>query len=170
MSSHHVKVHAQQFSIEENCPLPPMVYVEDISANGTTLLRQNIDSDGFHLMHLNRKSGSMLLAEGNILQVGADSIFVLKIMHHDIQSVVAGLNPSQKRETEVLNSPYSIRPRLTCISFSNQSIPSPISGLEKEDKGEYTSQSAKALANKLHAKWWIFEPPDLAIWDSIQYV
>jgi hypothetical protein len=73
VSNRHLKIRSVLFKLDHN-PLPPLVYVDDISLNGTFLRRLPCPEKP-----IMKTDGPLLLNDGDILRLGASTLCTLRL-------------------------------------------------------------------------------------------
>jgi hypothetical protein len=91
VSGKHVKVHSLLFEPGQGAPLPPLVYVEDTSANGTLL-----EAAGGRIRALSSSSRSVLLNDGDVLHLGEKTMCIFKC--REANGIAFSLTPLQQQE------------------------------------------------------------------------
>jgi hypothetical protein len=112
VSNKHLHIHCIIFEEESASGIPPLIYAEDFSTNGTYLCNY-LTREQMTEKRIDRKGGRVLLKKGDRLRIGSELIlnFVYASHHYDQASL--GLNELQRRESRVcqsvicLEDPYS---------------------------------------------------------------
>jgi pheromone a factor receptor len=76
VSNRHARVHCLEFECDGAPPLPPLVYVTDLSSNGTFLTNCGRLEDVSE-QRVDHKASPLLLRDGDILRLGGNTLCLL---------------------------------------------------------------------------------------------
>lgn len=113
ISNRHLRIHCILYEEVADTGIPPLVYVSDLSTNGTYLKRGNADRAVVpvslsHDISIDRKNGAYLLTDGDQLRISKD---VTLVYHSLIKSHQDELSNIQKQEIQHFSSRYEITNR-----------------------------------------------------------
>jgi pSer/pThr/pTyr-binding forkhead associated (FHA) protein len=101
VSDVHIRVYCLVYEPGQEAPLPPLVYVEDMSSNGTWL-----EATGGDQTRTPLGSGPFLLNDGDILHLGKDTKCVFECKKTDASAF--SMTPIQQREIKAREAPASV--------------------------------------------------------------
>jgi hypothetical protein len=116
VSNRHAKVHCLTFESDGGPPLPPLVYVIDLSSNGTYLIDVGQEEE----QRLDKKSVPRLLFENDVLRLGGNTYCFLRFASEAV--AVPQLTDIQVLESKAcsnLGLPYRVRANRSSSSKLN---------------------------------------------------
>ncbi|KAF2434898.1 kinase-like protein [Tothia fuscella] len=104
ISNKHLHIRCIIFEEDATSGIPPLIYAEDLSTNGT-FLSNSRDNNSEH--RIGRKAGRILLKNGDRLRIGPSiSLHFAYASQHATRAI--GLTTVQKRETQLFKDRYTI--------------------------------------------------------------
>ncbi|QDS70159.1 hypothetical protein FKW77_006009 [Venturia effusa] len=110
ISNKHVHIHCIVYEEDETSGIPPLVYVEDLSTNGTFLTRA---TQTYERRLTRGQNGTVLLCDGDQLRVS--SLMFFYFVSHSLpppQDKAIGLNELQSRECQLFIDRFEITNRV----------------------------------------------------------
>jgi hypothetical protein len=101
VSQKHLHIHCIIFEDDPATGIPPLIYAEDLSTNGTFLSRSLRDFPIGPEQRIGRKGGRVLLRSGDWLRISPTVTLRFCYSSHVPMKTVSGLTGLQKRETTV---------------------------------------------------------------------
>ncbi|QGA16780.1 hypothetical protein EYB26_004450 [Talaromyces marneffei] len=99
VSNQHVQIYTVIYDLEHPLDIPPLVYAQDVSTNGTFWNGQRIDR---------RNGGAVLLSDGDILRLSSNSFLEFRAEYQFCRP----LNQNQQKEIKEFANEYLITDRL----------------------------------------------------------
>jgi FHA domain len=112
VSARHLKVHSILYEDEDGRQLPPLVYVQDTSSNGTLIKKYGEQE----VRRLVRSDEPVLLNDGDLLLLGEHTICLFHILPNDGKG--PQLNETQAIEARTFDDIYKITDQV--LGFGSQ--------------------------------------------------